>query len=571
MGIWRQNTTQKRSQAKESYSFFENSDPFESDDSFLGTFRPASPSPQSFHRPPANKASERSTLHSKRPLVSTDKDLLDADFSRLAKTRSSRNLLKYSVLALALTTVGFALAKYRPWAMWGSPELVYAYFEVRAVDGAGRPVAGASVKNAGKKVGTTDSFGEWRRYMRVPLGATVPLTISKATTGEPLYAIKNFAVPPEKPEKSDMELRASVQLQTGTGVAVAAAAPMVTTKDANAQAAKNAPNDTLVGSQTSPAAAPAAAAPPVEAKQEVSTAAVVASEATSSSEAETQAQTGSESDSATFTSSHEAIWFEVGSAHSNSVLQQSILPALVQRARELGLRVDQRASWHVRLNSLMDPPRAIGADGAGLIEITTTDQTHHPRQFLRNYQSDPKMTVKGILYGLSHQVNKNIAVYQKDQRWVAMLPKESSELWRIAGGMSLTNGTRESLVSTEAYADAKFRGYYLSSSENPCGSGKTNCELKTRSFAETPAVASWTRLKLRMTTASKEKDSMKVFVSGYEAHPTGDNVLEYWGQDHAKANVTIVQNGKLVLRTQIFNDMRQTATVAVASASVSRR
>ena len=571
MGIWRQNSAQKRPQAKESYSLFENSDPFEFDDSFLGTFKPATPqasnAPQ--RKPAVTKASIRSTLQSGRPVVAADKDLLDADFSRVAKAQSSRNILKYCVLALALTTTGFALAKYRPWAAWGSPELVYAYFEVRAVDGAGRPVAGASVKNGGKKVGTTDSFGEWRRYMRVPLGATVPITISKATTGEPLYATKNFAVPPEKPEKSDMELRASVQLQTGAAGAVAAAAPTVTAKDANLP--KNTPNDTLVGSQTAPITqAPPAVEPKPEPKQEGTAAIQAPHESEVTTQAQASAPSATESSSATFLSSHETVWFEVASAAPNSVLQQTILPTLVQRARELGLRVDQRATWRVRLTSMMEPPRVVGADGGGLIEITTTDQTG-TRQFLRNYQSDARMTVKGILYVLSHQVNKNVAVYQKDKRWVAMLPKESSELWRIAGGMSLSGASREWLVGVEPSTDARFRGYFLASSENPCGAGKTNCELKTRSFNDSPAVPSWIRLKMRLTTNSKEKDSVKVFVSGYEARPSGDNLLEYWGQDHAKANVTVIQSGKVVQRLQIVNDLRQPANVALGTASVSRR
>lgn len=556
MGIWRQTKTRKRPEPTAAHSLFENSDPFEFDDSFVGSFR--SGEAQASSIPTRSKVVAKQSLRTHKAAgtsLDASKDFLDADFSRIAKIRSSRNLLVYGVLALALTCIGFTLAKFRPWAMWGSPELVYAYFEVRAVDGAGRPVAGASVKNAGKKVGTTDSFGEWRRYMRVPLGSTVPITISKATTGEPLYAIKNFAVPPEKPEKSDMELRASVQLQTGAAGVVAASAPSVIANPAVAPKAVAAvANDTLVGSQTP------AAAPVVEKKPEIAT----TLPATTIAEAKEQA-------SVAFASSHESIWFDAGSGPANAILQQSVVPALIQRAKELGLKVDQHAQWHVRLDSLMDPPRNIGAEGAGLIQITTSDQSANSRQFLRNYLSDSRMTARGILYVLSHQVNKNVAIIQKDNRWVAVLPKDSSELWRVAGGMSLSGTSREWLVGVETYGDAKFQGYYLAASENPCGAGRSSCELKTRSFQESPAVPTWTRLKMRLVSAAKEKDSMKVFVSGYEARPVGDNVVEYWGQDRAKANVTVVQNGKVVHRLQIVNDLRQPANVALGVASMSRR
>lgn len=130
----------------------------------------------------------------------------------------------YFVLAVATIASGFFVSKLKPWEMWATQEFVYAYFEVRALDQSGRPVAGALVKNSGKKVGTTDSFGEWRRYMKVPLGSTIPISVVKNHNGVSASAIKNFAVPPSRPDKADIELRSSIQLAAITPVAVSAVA-----------------------------------------------------------------------------------------------------------------------------------------------------------------------------------------------------------------------------------------------------------------------------------------------------------------------------------------------------------
>ncbi len=560
MGIWRQNNVKKR-QYKEAYSLFENNDPFD-DDSFLGTFRPAEDRPSIHRSTVALKSPHKPSMAG---YAAKETAQLDVEFSHWHRNRSLRKMFTYVLFALLVAGTGFAVAKFRPWTMWGAPQLVYAYFEVRAVDGAGRPVAGAIVKNAGKKVGTTDSFGEWRRYIRVPLGSTVPITIFKTGANSTLYATKNFAVPPEKADKNDMELRASVQLLPGGAAAVNASA--VTRPDASkpeASASSDAQKNLAMKSDANE--------PLVAVKSESMTTPVQANATETANNLPTV-----ETQQLKFISSHESIWFEVNPSSSGMLLQNAILPALVQRAKELGLKVEQSSPWKVRLNSVVEPPKVIGSDGGGLIQITSVDEdSTSAKEFLRNYQSDSRATARGILYVLSHHVSKNVAVFKQGGRWVAGLPKNSPEFWHLAGGMSLQGSTRVWLTGVDAYSDTTMQGFYLqNANESPCGANKQSCEVRMRTFAEVPAVPTWSHLKLKLTASThdkaKEKDSMKVFVSGYEAKPTGDNVFEYWGQDRAKANVTVIQNGRLLQRLQVTNDARQAVAVAMGLTTVSRR
>ena len=77
----------------------------------------------------------------------------------------------------------------------------------------------------------------------------------------------------------------------------------------------------------------------------------------------------------------------------------------------------------------------------------------------------------------------------------------------------------------------------------------------------------WRRLKL--TTSGIGKDAVKVFVSGYSAKALGDNVFEYWGQERAKANATILQNDRLVLRGAVRGTA--SATAILGNQDLSRR
>jgi hypothetical protein len=479
-----------------------------------------------------------------------------------SSVRRGRNLRNYLLAAALCGASGFAVARFKPWNYFSQQEIVYAYFEVRALDTAGRPIAGAIVKNAGKRVGTTDSFGEWRRYMRVPLGSTVPVTLAKKMSNQLLVATKNFAVPPTKPEKSEIELRGSVQLQVA---------------DLNDTYAKSAvsvaPNDMMkapTGSKADIKEASVKDNAPMTPLDRRSEADLDSNEVKSRPEAAVDIPAAHQKLSLQdFVSNHEKIAFEA-SGSLNSPLQKDVLPALKKRAAELGLRVDPNAEWKVRLTSLLDRPARSNKEGDGLIMVTSFDGESggNVREFLRNYQSDANNTARGILYILSHHINKNVAVSKLGDRWVATLPASAAELWKLSPGMSLNGIGSAFILGDQEYSDRKNFGFYLRpSTEVPCVKEVSGCELKTRSFADMPPVPNWSRLRLKASALGKEP--VKIFVSGYEAKVVGDKVYEYWGQDKSRANVTVVQSGRIIYRGQIVGDSNSNANLALAN--ISRR
>lgn len=266
-----------------------------------------------------------------------------------------------------------------------------------------------------------------------------------------------------------------------------------------------------------------------------------------------------------FRSSHESIWFEIAGTPTPT-MQRDILPALMQRARELGLTVDKNAPWKVRLTNLIDKPLKIEKEGGGLILISSSDQNSGglEREFLRNYQSDSKTTARGILYILANHVNKNIAVQKTGDRWIATLPKSSSELWRLAPGMTLLSAGQVFVLGSDTFASSKDYGFGIRDSKaSPCLNNLQTCELRTRSFSEVSPMPHWTRLRLKAMAFGK--DPVKIFVSGYEAKLVGDKVYEYWGQDDARANVTVVLSGRVAARTHILSDSKNPPVLGAAT------
>jgi hypothetical protein len=141
-------------------------------------------------------------------------------------------------------------------------------------------------------------------------------------------------------------------------------------------------------------------------------------------------------------------------------------------------------------------------------------------------------------------------------------------LWSLTPGQELVGSSGTFVVSGESYTTESATGFYLTKTDrNPCSHNSDICELKTRTYTEVPPVPSWKQMRLKVGTLSK--DPVKIFVSGYESRPVGDKIFEYWGQDKARVNVTVIQNARVLYRGQIVND--KSVPVSLPVSNISRR
>jgi|GEM_PF-2025000 len=124
--------------------------------------------------------------------------------------------LRNSII-IALATL---LASAGAWAAFTRPGPVNsAMFDVRAIDAQGHPVAGAEVwmetaQGPAQQVGVTDSFGTWRRNLKLPAGSEARFSFRKKLARN--FAVNSLAYSAGK--KSDgvvRDLTASKSFQIG--------------------------------------------------------------------------------------------------------------------------------------------------------------------------------------------------------------------------------------------------------------------------------------------------------------------------------------------------------------------
>jgi hypothetical protein len=438
----------------------------------------------------------------------------------------------------------------------------HAYFEVRVIDPDGRPVAGAKVRSGEKQLGVTDSFGEWRRFMRVTLGATVPLTISKKAGGGVLSAVKNLAVPARLPKDGELEVSGSVQLDVG--------------------GAARGGNIAVHAASTGRAAAATAAADAVASRaaraDERRDGKIVAVEASGRNVADVVLPAAaSTAQMRAVTPSAVATPGALDLAHIAFVIDGAPTPALeavqaamVRRSLELGMLVDPDSALHVILQHL--PGQAPGGADQGLIGVRGiyADATGATPlfSFVRNYQDSPLASARDVLWAATLHVRAEHPVQLVDGEW--RLGAAPARLWALTPGRMVASADgRLYRVESES---GSYRLGGVATLGSPCAAGQSACVVRVPGLDAAPPVAGWKRLPLRVLGgASDVAADFEIFVSGWLAHRQADGNYTYWGQPRTGANVTVVRGGRILQRGRIDAAAGAPPAVSLPSAPLSRR
>ena len=384
-------------------------------------------------------------------------------------------------------------------------ESPYAYFEIRVIGPDGRPAVGASVRDGKKYLGVTDSFGEWRRFMRVRLGSSVLLQFEKKAVNGIYLGSKSLAIPMLPPKKGDLEIKGSIQLEPEAG--------------------KETREKRIVGIP------PQASSPEEEGSAQ--------SAASSPSGQDHPAAKISDSDQQGAAVDQGSVWFEAERPNTATLLP--LIDALKRRALELGLSVTQDSPWRLRLTD-----HSVGE--ARLVQVEAFSGSGAAAKGLFSYLrvpgESPHLTARDILWASTLHAVKSYAVTRDGALW-RILPSPEA-LWALSPGKVLLDSSGQThAVITSPSQD----GLILSDVHgDPC-KGASHCFLTSPGTKRLPPVAGWQLLSLRLFAGVGEVP--QVYVSGYEARPREGNLYEYWGAPQGAANITVIRRGRLTYRGRI--------------------
>lgn len=205
-----------------------------------------------------------------------------------------------AALAALVTTLAVGTGLLWPRSEVESAASRVILFEVKVLTPDRHPAAGTAIHLRDRHIGTTDTFGEWRRYIKVNPSQKLTLRFLKKTDQARLSSVYNFQIPASLDQNSPWKYRQTISLQKN------AVFNMPAVDEQNQAVAKNSPL-------------------------------------------------------AAVSNGFDMIWFKTLDQKTQET-QGELLKYLKQRAKSLGLGVERTSAWQVALQSVGDDLLRIVSD-----------------------------------------------------------------------------------------------------------------------------------------------------------------------------------------------------------------
>jgi len=471
----------------------------------------------------------------------------------LAPQRRSYGIYAFFCL-LGIFFVGGGVQLYRNFtAKRNLPPFVFV--ELRALDPDGHPVAGARVRFGKVDQGLTDSFGEWRRFLRLELGRQLSVSIAKNTSQGVLHAVKNITVPPTQPRQGELELKASIDLQfKGRARAAAMPSQSLPGREPRATTAQDSAAVSSPSSQSAASDAPLAGANSGVTRLDAGNASIESAAAVIPSK---PAELATSRTTAAVLGPPQTLAVRLSEPESGHygplcrLMKERVVPAMKKLAESEGLRPDERSSFVLMLGCVAIP------EGGGLIKADLSwseGGIAREASFLRNFSKTVNDTAKALLVLTRSHVGGEYQVTQDGPKWLLKPQPGRPEFWEPAVGETVLGQSRASFtVASEAGPRGAPRLVLSGAVGSPCVGTAADqpCVVRRISLSDAPPVASWIPLRLKIPGGMPA--DFKIYAAGFAARPMAASEWEYWGEPGNASNITVLKGSRLLWRQRVTN------------------
>lgn len=436
----------------------------------------------------------------------------------------------------------------------------FVLLDVRAIEQSGHPVTAATVTINSVDMGVTDSFGEWRRYLRFQAGDKVKIELTK--NGEnPLVGNRVVTVPARKGSSQDIEVRASIELRglRDTPKRVAKKEEREVQEEIQEPEPENmdeAPKDLRIGEEKARAS---------------------------------DDLLGIENEVGDTNDKSLGIYFDDGLSRiavsvapfrggsgslmekrQSGIIQERVLPLLVNELQTAGLGVDRSAPWKLNLSFIAqgDHPGYIKADISWQNPFGQSEKSSFIAGFAKTYEE----TSRGIASLLRVHMKKTYWAFKEDGNWFIDESNPTNEFWRMKASAQLTDTSGEKFsVALVAQNEGTRRWKLRVGNTQPCAAvrQRSRCMVSTESLKETAPLKGWTLRRMRFNGAMPKGSD--VYVSGFQAYPVGNGQYEYWGHSGSTVKALVIANNRLLHSETITDSPGNIAMVRLPAGRQARR
>ena len=375
-------------------------------------------------------------------------------------------------------------------------------FEVKAIDSDGHPVAGAKVSYSGRALGVTDSFGEWRRFLRLRKGQSITLNLKKRSREVEFIASKNLIVPIENGNAESLNVRATVKLNSQrirNRVLSDQPTKALTKKVDNSQS--------RIGGEA----------------QEISL------------------ETLEENDP------YYSVWYSVfdfghDKTGKTQILKNNLVPALERASSQKGLELRENSPWQVGVGHIAYKSKP---SFPGVIRIIARRVGSEKKiDFLKNYTGSSQITAEKILQTLKQHTPKPYSLIKNGSTWFVQDLK--TPIWQIDSTIALT-GYSGFPIRILSKAPAKKSLYLIDTmGKDPCKHGKSHCMAYKTHLPSNPPSQLWKRFQIKVYGVQRNR--ALIYVGGLKASYVGSDRWSFWAKPGHHAYFSVIKDGSIIYR-----------------------
>ena len=378
----------------------------------------------------------------------------------------------------------------------------HVLFEVKAIDSEGHPVAGARVSYADKILGVTDSYGEWRRFLRFKKGQSITLNLKKRSRDFELLASKNLIVPIDTYDSESLNVKATVKLN-----AHAIHGKIAPERGKKIPRRTRAKGSFKVG----------------------------------------RAEQGVSEGLADENDPYYSVWFSVFDfGHDRSgktkVLKTKLVPAIERASIVKGLELRENSSWQVGVGHIAYRGKP---SFPGVIRVIARMVGSEKKiDFLKNYTGSSEITAEKILETLKHHTPKPYSLIKNGSSWYVQDLK--TPIWKIDNSMSLLSYSGLPLRVLSKVPARK--GLYLIEGlgKEVCKNGRSHCMVHKAHLPQSPPSQAWKRFQIKVFGVQRNR--ALVYVGGLKASYAGGERWSFWARPGHHTYLSVIRDGEIIYR-----------------------
>ena len=421
------------------------------------------------------------------------------------------------------------------------------------MDSTGHPVAGAAIEMDGPTQGVTDTFGEWRSFVRLMPGGKLKVKLTRNVAEKKVQLQRTVSVPDLKSKGQEPNIKVNItftkEIPAKRSVATtplkAAAGPVAVNDEA--RSAKASSTDASLADVSSAGASSAGASSAGSFRED-------------------------ELSSVSVRFIRPALsGYSAGQMHGQMSVADELLPALKKLLVGLGATILDRSRGEIDL-SLSYVPVA-GHPGMVLVnmEYMQDDKKQHA-SFIKDAGEPPVRLAQRIVSSIKIHLAKSYRIYKEKDAWYVLAPTRAQGLWRLAEGQILLDPERQGFSLIEETLKGGYRRLrVMTGRDEPCN-GKLDgayCILTASTLRDAPPITGWKLLRLKI--ADKLPPEARLFASGFEGTRLNGGQWEYWGEPGGTHNITVLAGGRVVMRSRVKDPAGGVALIGGAPVAIKKR